>query len=107
MSSRARIQYRGYWGFPRIFLTRYEGHTFLFDCAFDETLDDYPDVFRVFLMPDLRDEELPKDWTTLKGKAIRFLGEVPTNSVQFDETRRQSIDTGILEELRARLAVAG
>jgi hypothetical protein len=107
MSSRARIQYRGYWDFPRIFLTQYEGRTFLFDCVFDQDLDDYPEVFRVFLMPDLRDEELPKDWTTLEAKAIRYIGEVPTSRVQFDETRRQSIDAGILEELSARIAVAG
>lgn len=107
MNGRALIQYRGFWDFPRIFLTRYAGRTFLFDCAFDEALDDYPEVFKVFLMPDLRDDELPKDWTTLEAKAIRFLGEVPTDSVQFDQTRRQSIDMGVLEELSARVAVAG
>jgi hypothetical protein len=107
MSNHAGIQYRGYWDFPRIFLTRFEGKTFLFDCAFDEALDDYPDAFRVFLMPELRDEELPKDWTTLETKAIRFLGEVPVSRVQFDETRRQSISTDILEELSARHAAAG
>jgi len=107
MNSRATIKYMGYWDFPRIFLTRYEGRTFLFDCAFDEALDDYPEVFKVFLMPDLRDDELPKDWTTLEQKAIRYLGEVPTNRVQFDATRRQSIDTVVLDELTARIAVAG
>jgi len=107
MSGRAGIQYRGYWDFPRIFITRYKGQTFLFDCAFDEALDDYPDVFKVFLMPELSDKELPDDWTTLKNKAIRFLGEAPTNHVRFDETRRESIDAGILEEFRARLAAAG
>ncbi len=36
MSSNVRIEYHGYWDFPRIFLTQFRGHTFLFDCAFDE-----------------------------------------------------------------------
>jgi hypothetical protein len=107
MNGQAPILYRGYWDFPRIFVTRYQGRTFLFDGTFDEAMDDYPDVFKVFLMPDLKDDELPKDWTTLQAQAIRYLGEVPTSRVEFDATRRQSIDTRILDELSARLAVAG
>jgi hypothetical protein len=53
-------------------------------------------------MPALRDEELPQDWTTLKARSIRYLGEVPVSAVQFDPSRRQSIDAAILEDLLTR-----
>lgn len=106
MSERAPIRYRDFWDVPRIFLARYRGHTFLFDCAFDEALDDYPDSYKVFLLPPLKDEELPKDWTILPARATGYLGEVPLGRVLFDPSRRQSIDSGILDELIAR-KVAG
>jgi len=97
--SQTLIQYRGFWDVPRIFLARHQGQTYLFDCPFSEDLDDYPDVFKVYLIPDLTDVELPKDWTTLPKKAIRYLGEIPVAHVRFDPTRRQSIDSSIFEEL--------
>jgi hypothetical protein len=99
------IKYRGFWDVPRIFLTRYKGQLFLFDCAFDEQLEDYPDTYEVFLLPDIRDDEWPQDWTTLQAKAIRSLGSVPVSRIQFDATKRQSIETSILEEITARLSV--
>lgn len=106
MTQHVAITYMGYWDVPRIFLARYHGEVFLFDCAFDEDLEDYPDNYKVYILPDLAESELPKDWTTLRLKAIRFLCEVPVARVQFDATRRQSIDAGVLEDLAAR-KVAG
>ena len=54
----------------------------------------------------MADEELPKDWTTLHTKAIRFLGEVPVAAVRFDPTRRQSVETSVLDGLLSQ-TVAG
>ena len=71
--SQTLIQYRGFWDVPRIFLAHHQGQTFLFDCPFSEELDDYPEVFKDYLLPDLSNAELPKDRTTLAKKAIRFL----------------------------------
>lgn len=99
MSQRVPIQYRGFWDVPRIFLARYEGLTFLFDCAFDEKLDDYPETYKVFLLPELREDELPRDWTILPQRALHFLGNIPVSQVSFDPTKRQTIDSQLLDGL--------
>jgi hypothetical protein len=93
------IRYLGFWDVPLVFLTRHNGRTFLFDCPFDEHLEDYAESYRVYSMPDLADEELPKDWTTLRQRATGFLGEIPVARVRFDPTKRQHIDSSVLDEL--------
>ena len=98
MNEQARIRYRGFWDVPRIFLVEHGSQTFLFDCAFDEDLDDYPDNYKVYSMPEIPDAELPKDWTLLVDRARRYLGEIPVNRVRFDTTLRRSIDAAIFNE---------
>jgi hypothetical protein len=99
MTADLPIRYRGYWDVPRIFLTRYRGHLYLFDCPFSETLDDYPDVYAVYLMPEIPDDETPTDWTTLPPRATAYLGEVPVKAVRFDPTRRQTIGAEVFDLL--------
>ena len=91
------IQYRGFWDVPRIFLTRYRGRLFLFDCPFDEIAEDHRDDFVVYELPIDADAELPKDWTTLAGRAIRTLGTVPVAAVAFDPSLRQAVDASVLD----------
>ncbi len=93
------IEYRGFWDVPRIFLVRREGVLLLFESAFRVELDEYPDSYRVYVLPDLKDAELPVDWTQLAGRASRFLGEIPINDVRFDETLRKEIDSGVVDSL--------
>lgn len=97
----APIQYMGFWDVPLVFIVRHNGETILFDCPFVQELDDYSESYRVYTLPDLRDDELPKDWTTLRLRALRYLGQVPVNKVRFDESKRREIDTAVLEELVA------
>ncbi len=104
MNTWAPIQYKGFWDVPLVFLTRYKDQTILFDCPFDENLEDYCESYRVYQMPQLSDEELPKDWTTLHLKATRFLGEVPVQRVRFDKTKRREMETDVLDELLAPAA---
>jgi hypothetical protein len=99
MTAWAPIRYMGFWDVPRIFLTRYKGQAFLFDCPFDEELEDDSDSYRVYMMPDLAEEDLPKDWTTLHQRATRFIGEIPVARVCFDSTRRREVELSVLEEL--------
>src|SRR5260370_2210208 len=99
MTSWAPIRYMGFWDVPLILLTRYNGRTILFECSFDEQLDDYAESYRVYSMPDLTDEDLPKDWTTLQQKATAYLGEIPVARVRFDPTRRREVELSVLEEL--------
>lgn len=94
------IQYRGFWDVPRIFLARYAGRLFLFDCPFSQDLDDYPDDYTVYELPFGADADLPTDWTTLVDRAIGRVGLVPVSAVRFDPTRRQAIDLAVFAALQ-------
>jgi len=94
------IRYRGYWDVPRIFLSRFKEQLYLFDCPFSEELDEYPDVYSVYILPPQMDDDLPTDWTLLPGRATRVLGEVPVGSVQFDPSRRAAIQASVFELIR-------
>jgi hypothetical protein len=107
MSDMTPIKYMGFYDVPLIFITRHRGETYLFDCPFDEELEDDSDSYKVYILPAVRDEELPKDWTTLHTRATRYLGEVPVAGVRFDPTRRKSMDASIIDELTARRAAVG
>lgn len=96
-----KIKYLGFWDVPRNFLARHDGRLYLFDCPFDRDLDDYPDEYRVYLLPPLEDEDLPKDWTTLPARAIREIGIIPISEITFDPTKREKIDVSALTQLLA------
>ncbi len=98
------IIYREVWDVPRIFLVKYGNGFFLFDCPFDEATEDYPDVYHVYLMPPLTDQELAGSWGHLPERAIEHLVDLPISNVQFDPTKRQSLDAALLDELIARRA---
>lgn len=96
------ILYKGFYDVPCIFVKRHKGMTILFDCPFDEVLEDDSDSYRVYLMPELSVDQLPKDWTTLAARAKQVLGEVPVSQVRFDPTRRHSVDPAIIDEIVSR-----
>ena len=100
------IRYRGYWDFPRIFLVRESNRLYLFDCAFDHDLDEYPDHFTVYLLPDISDADTPADWTTLLGRAVRTLGDVPVSAVRFDPTRRAAVAADVFTAVRPTVQTA-
>jgi len=104
MGERATIAYRDFYDVPRMFLVSHGGSQYLFDCKFDDDLDDYPDTYKVFLMPPLEDLELGGSWNHLLGLATNYLGEVPVSAINFDETRRSTIDIQVLEDLLRRKA---
>jgi hypothetical protein len=49
----ASFQYREFYDVPRQIIVRHRGRTFLLDCRFDETRDDYDRDYEVFDFPDL------------------------------------------------------
>jgi hypothetical protein len=98
------INYREVWDVPRIFFVAYRGELFLFDCPFDEETEDYPDLYHVYLMPSLSEQELAGSWGRVAEKALEHLADVPIGHVQFDPSMRQSMNASLLEELIARKA---
>ena len=101
MAQRAAIQYREFYDFPRMFIVEFKGSQFLFDGSFDDGLDDYPDQYRVSLLPRLTPKDLAGSWAGLAQRAIQQLGHISTSAVQFDATRRESIDVDVLRDLLA------
>lgn len=101
MGSWASIRYMGYWDVPLVFVFRHHGGLILFDCEFDGELEDYSENYKVYTLPELDLDAMPKDWTKLRVRATRYLGEIPVEKVRFDPTRRHEIKTTVLDELLA------
>lgn len=90
------IDYRDFWDVPRIFFVRHDGQLLLFDCPFDEEIEDHPDTYHVYLMPELAPNDLAGSWAHLSQRAIRLLGVIPIQDVAFDPTHRRQIDGSVL-----------
>jgi hypothetical protein len=99
MSQWLSIQYRDFWDVPRMVLVHHRGSDYLLDCLFDETTEDYPDYYQVYLMPALGEADLNGPWIGLPSKAIKELGRIPVASVRFDPTKRRELDVTALEKL--------
>lgn len=101
MDKWAAIRYRDFYDVPRIFVVSHEGRQFLFDCAFDDELDDYPDSYRVYLLPPVADVDLEGSWERLPQLAKEFLGVIGVSQVQFDPTKREAVNLAVIEKILA------
>jgi hypothetical protein len=104
MSDKLGIQYRDFYDVPRIFVVNHRGKVYLFDCPFDQDLDEYPEIYKVFVLPSDSYSNLSGSWDELASRASAYLGEVPVKSVQFDPTRRREIDADVIDELERKLS---
>jgi hypothetical protein len=100
MSRWVPIQYHAFWDRPRLFLAEESDHSVLFDCRFDDNLDEYPDFYRIYRMPPLNTLSLHGSWNDLQTQAVAYLGEVPVQRVRFDPTLRREVDLEVLATLR-------
>jgi len=98
------IQYREFYDFPRVFIIEYGGRFLLFDGPFDEEIDEYSPFFTVFEMSsDKLQPFLGQDmlllWESLPSLATKRIGKIPVSDVKFDPTRRQAIESSVLDRL--------
>jgi hypothetical protein len=100
MSQWLNINYRDFWDVPRIFFVERGGTLFLFDCQFDDTIEDYPESYRVFRMPALTPADYERSWADLWRRADALVGEVPVAAVRFDPTRRAGIAANSFDAIR-------
>ena len=107
MSTWSPIKYQGFYDVPLIFLTKHGECTLLFECPFLDDVEDFAEAYKVYLMPELREEDLPNDWTTLAARATRYLADVPVEQVKFDATYRKAVESSVFNLLPAYQAVAG
>ena len=102
------FRYRDFWDVPRMFLIQHENRHILFDCPWDEQEEDYNDKYQIYLMPALPEKDLEGSWAGLPQRAILHLGAIPVPEVRFDSTRRQQVDSTILDSFaNARDIAAG
>ena len=101
MTRWAAIHYRDFLDQPRIFSLVDGGRTYLFDCAFDAEIEDYPDDYRVYLMPALDEATLAGSWADLSERAMAELGTVRVENMKFDPTMRQFVDASILDRFQS------
>ena len=98
-------QYRDFWDVPRMFVVEADGRTLLFDCVFDEEVEDYADTYRVYLMPSLTERELEGSWAELATRALRSLATIPVASVRFDPTNRTFVDCQLIASLASKVQI--
>jgi hypothetical protein len=82
--ARSPIIYSAFWDFPRTFVCAVSDRKYLFDCRFDEDLDDFDSHYDVYQVPEAQwplVEHPP--WTDLLADPGERLGRVPVGAVRF------------------------
>lgn len=96
------FQYRDFWDQPRAIYTSDGKRSFFLDCAFDDELDEYSDLYKVYLMPGLGEHDLAGSWEGMEHKALALLGTVALPRSALDQTLRKEIDHDIFDHLLSR-----
>lgn len=97
-----KILYSGFYDFPLAFVASHENTQYLFWRVFDDDLDDFPDEYDVFILPNLSQKEIQASWSILPEKATTYVGKIPIKQITFDPTNRLSIDTATFDRIAIR-----
>jgi cyclohexadieny/prephenate dehydrogenase len=98
-ADRVPFTYGEFYDYPRMIEFQIGSKWYFLRSAFDEEKDDYPDVYKVHLLPYRSEEEVkanPDYWMHLTGAV--YLGQLPIEEMGFDETRRRTIDGRAFEK---------
>ena len=94
------FRYIEFYDVPRCLALRYQGKLLLLQSAFDEQLDDYPKSYSIYLLPESTKHSLAKNsWDFLTSTPMTPLGNIPIDTVNFDPTKRHSLDPACLNGL--------
>ncbi len=80
------LWYRDFYDVPRIFCIRVQEGYLVFDCKFDDEMDDYPPTYRTMLISgpsEMKEEDL-----MLQIGTVPPITEIAVADVQFDGTSR-------------------
>lgn len=94
------FRYREFYDVPRAIILRYKGKLLLLDSLFDDKLDDYPESYSVYELPDSVESSLGKGpWLFLENAKLACVGQIPVKAVPFDSTRRKALDPSVLDKI--------
>lgn len=93
------VRYRDFYDLPRLVAVEYHGYIYLFDSEFDDEVDDYVDHFTVYRLPQSALARLDdRSWADLSS-AGEEVGRVAVADVEFDGTKRKSLNDSVFERL--------
>ena len=90
------FKYREFYDIPRMIFFTHGDKSYLFNSEFNVEKDEYLKQYTVYLMPTLNDDELSWSWELLIDSAISKIGNINTDDVIFDETKRKTLNSDIL-----------
>lgn len=85
------IHYREFYDVPRIFLVRSAEGSLLFESKFDSDADEYETEYTVYRMAS-DFEPTAGSWDRINERSLERIGIIPVAEVEFDETRRRSVN---------------
>jgi hypothetical protein len=94
------------WGWfddvPRCISLRYKGKGFVLQSRFDDDLEEYPDEYSVYVVPELTDDSQPVCTPEfLSNTPMACIGQIAINQVVFDPSKRKELDASCLDHLLA------
>ena len=98
-SGRVPFEYRGFYDVPQSLIAIYNGRKYLFERLFDDDLDDYQDFYSVYDIGDIEVRDGESIWTKLQDSRRRFVYTILVKDIQFDSTKRKSINVSAFEKL--------
>jgi hypothetical protein len=100
MGEMTPFKYAGFWDVPRYLVVRHHGMLLLLQGEFDDSLDEYPDDYAVYLLSGPGGDSLPQLTLNFFAETPRTLiGKISITSVVFDPTKRQELDASCLDHL--------
>jgi hypothetical protein len=100
MAKMTPFQYVEFYDVPRCISLCYEERLFLLQSVFDEGLDDYPNSYSVYLLPESVEDSLKKgSWEFLRDTPMTCIGNVEVGDVVFDSSKRKELDASFLDSL--------
>lgn len=87
------LWYRDFHDVPRLFCIRTRDGYVLFDCAFDDKLDEYAATYEV---TSIEGSELDPDTVIARASATPPIATIAVELVRFDDTKRRAADVRAL-----------
>jgi hypothetical protein len=95
-----RFRFQGFYDVPRYITLTYREKMLLLRSEFDDDLDDYPDNYSVYVIPESFAASVRLGtWEFLSGKELAYAGEIPIVDVRFDSREFKELDESCLDRL--------